>query len=439
MTDISTKEVVTHDYRALNRGVDEVANRSTLASRLLSAQIFLEQAKGWLLFALVIGLLAILIGIGIYIARGKLDISHDSARETIKYIKVPDESKSQIVERTIVVEKPVYKPINIPNKTGVTTTFTIFRSANDVLGKGIRVITGLKFANSDEAFPYLQYCYAAKSNKDGVGSRINLSKKTNSQPIENENITQKKAESLGLELSSAEGLRTSCNFMMSEKPDSDVGSGKKGISSPQPTEPKVSISSGTAFAINNNGYLVTNAHVVDDCNQYAFVYQKKPWYLKLINLDQKLDLAVLKTKTVTPKDYLKFSETVETGQDILAFGYPLSSQLSKELKITDGIISSLAGIKNDPTRIQITAPLQPGNSGGPLVNTTGAVVGVNVSGLRGKNYQNINFSVKKDFVLKFLSKNNIKFSIDKGTNQNKKTDLVKRMRKSVFPIYCIKK
>jgi len=143
MTDNLIKEVVTHDYRALNRGVDEVANRSTLASRLLSAQIFLEQAKGWFIFALVIGVLAILIGIGIYIARGSLDISHDSARETIKYIKVPDASKSQVIERTIVVEKPVYKPINLPNKTGVATSFTIFRSVRGLLGKKIDVITGL--------------------------------------------------------------------------------------------------------------------------------------------------------------------------------------------------------------------------------------------------------------------------------------------------------
>jgi len=226
--------------------------------------------------------------------------------------------------------------------------------------------------------------------------------------------------------------------MLSGSLDKEKGPGKKEISPPQPKEPKISMSSGTAFMINKNGFLVTNAHVVDDCKSYAFTYQNKPRYLKLISLDQKLDLAVLKSKSIRPKEYLKFSETLETGQDILAFGYPLSSELSKELKITDGIISSLAGINNNPTRIQITAALQPGNSGGPLANTTGAVVGVNVSGLRGKDYQNINFAVKKDYVLRFLGKNNISFSIDKGTDVKKNTDIVKRMRKSVFQIFCIK-
>ena len=78
--------------------------------------------------------------------------------------------------------------------------------------------------------------------------------------------------------------------------------------------------------------------------------------------------------------------------------------LSKEIKVTDGIVSSLAGLKNDPSRIQITAPLQPGNSGGPVVDERGAVVGVSVSGMVGQKIQNVNFAIKKDSVLGYLSK-----------------------------------
>jgi len=83
---------------------------------------------------------------------------------------------------------------------------------------------------------------------------------------------------------------------------------------------------------------------------------------------------------------------------------PLLRTLSKEIKVTDGIVSSLAGLKNDPSRIQITAPLQPGNSGGPVVDERGAVVGVSVSGMLGQKIQNVNFAIKKDSVLGYLSK-----------------------------------
>ena len=83
-------EVVVNDYSALNRGVNEVAERATLATRLLAAQVWLENVKILFWAALVLGLLLILVGIAIFIARGDLDLSWGGTKETIRYIKVPD-------------------------------------------------------------------------------------------------------------------------------------------------------------------------------------------------------------------------------------------------------------------------------------------------------------------------------------------------------------
>ena len=439
MTDKPDKEVVTNDYRALNKGVEEVANRSTLSTKLLSAKIFLTQTKGWFFAALVIGILAILIGIGVFIARGKLEILHDGGKEIIKYIKVPDATKSRVIEKTIVIKKPIYKYPNVPKKSGVMTSYTVFRTAKDVINGNIDVVTGLKFKNSEEEFPNYQYCYATTGmDAAQISKRVNLAEKIKFEPIKFSNISEVQAASLGLELSLAENLKSFCNFLTSGEPKKGSKFKKEKSVPSRPQDPNVSVSAGSAFTVNAEGFLITNAHVVNGCKDYAYIHQKKLRYLKFISSDQELDLAVLKAQDSLPKTYLKFSEIVETGQDVFAFGYPLSSKLSKELKITDGIISSLSGLKNNPTRIQITAPLQPGNSGGPLVDITGAVVGVNVSVLRGDQYQNINFSVKKDYVLKFLSRNDVKFFVEQKSNEQKKTDLVKIMKESVFPIFCIK-
>jgi S1-C subfamily serine protease len=113
--------------------------------------------------------------------------------------------------------------------------------------------------------------------------------------------------------------------------------------------------------------------------------------------------------------------------------------LSEEIKVTDGIISSLAGIKNDQTRMQITNALQPGGSGGPLTNVSGLVVGVNASVLRGEQYQNINFSVKREQVLQFPANNKIEFSVEGPCTEKKGTDIVRDMKKIVFSIYCASK
>ena len=432
--DTETFEV--NDYSALNRGVNEVSARASIATRLLHVKLFIEQARAFFLWALVLGLLLVLMGIAIFIGRGNLDMTFGGTTEKIRYIKVPDPEKSQVIEKTIIVEKPVIRPINTPETSGVSVSFTIFRTVDNPNGLDLSVTTGLNYKNSDARFPTDQYCYADTESKNlGVFNRVYLASKNDTDSIKIEKINNNQAQDLGVLNEPANKLHAHCLF--------DTDGREPGQSNTDEKEntkipPKVSSSTGTGFAINSKGVFLTNAHVVDDCSVQGLIYDGKPQHLQLIDKDDKLDLAILKSTKIKVKKSLKFAESLKTGQDILAFGYPLQGELSRELKVTSGIVSSLAGMKDDRSRIQITAAIQPGNSGGPVVDNKGLVVGIAVSGLKGELIENVNFAIKKDYVLKYLSKNGVNFEIASDASPQKNTEIVDQLKQVVLPVFCLK-
>jgi len=130
-------------------------------------------------------------------------------------------------------------------------------------------------------------------------------------------------------------------------------------------------SSGTAFFINNKGYLLTNNHVVEGCSLSKITYKNKDYETKLIAKDQTLDLALLKAE-IKPKSYFAFAkDEAKKLNKVYVAGYPLGKGLSDDLKISSGIISSLKGFKDNSNEIQIDAPINPGNSGGQIINENG--------------------------------------------------------------------
>ena len=145
--------------------------------------------------------------------------------------------------------------------------------------------------------------------------------------------------------------------------------------------------------------------------------------IELISVNRKIDLALLRSeKTKNPFLYLRQSE-IKQGEDIVVIGYPFGKEISSEAKITKGIISSLIGIGNDKTKIQIDAAIQPGNSGGPTIGMDGKVVGVTVASANimmfletaGTIPQNMNFSVKPKYVLDIMRTNGIEIPV---SNEN---------------------
>ncbi len=151
---------------------------------------------------------------------------------------------------------------------------------------------------------------------------------------------------------------------------------------------------GTGFYINSEGWLLTNQHVVKDAKEVDVrgadgVIRKA----SVVKTDVAGDVAVLKTKESAAKWLPLMTNEGTMGAAVFTVGFPNADVQGVEPKFTDGRISSLSGIRDDPDHYQITVPAQPGNSGGPLVDVkTGAVVGIVAAVLRGR--ENVTYAIK---------------------------------------------
>lgn len=174
---------------------------------------------------------------------------------------------------------------------------------------------------------------------------------------------------------------------------------------------------GTGFFVSTDGYLVTNFHVVADRTDLAIRDIKGKFYrAAVVASDKKNDLALLRVLGKFPALRIAQSDSVLKAQRVLTVGYPQISLQGNESKVTDGIISSFSGLRNDDDWFQISVPIQSGNSGGPLVTESGAVVGVVVATVNvakfysntGSLPQNVNFAIKSKILLRFLEEQQIK-------------------------------
>ena len=150
------------------------------------------------------------------------------------------------------------------------------------------------------------------------------------------------------------------------------------------------------------------------------MYNNKEVDAQIIAKDSFLDLALLKVN-VNNDSFIQIAEKPPSKlQRIIAAGYPFGKYLSDDIKFTSGIVSSLKGIGDDSTRLQIDAALNPGSSGGPIVDEqTGELVAVAVSGLRKDKTESVNFGIKSSSLKSFLDSNQINTSLTKQKFNNK--------------------
>jgi S1-C subfamily serine protease len=178
-------------------------------------------------------------------------------------------------------------------------------------------------------------------------------------------------------------------------------------------------STGSGFFINETGHVVTNQHVIEQCVAITVGVGGKLITSNTLMVDKKRDIAVLDTH-LHAEHYAIFNETLvgeRLGEHILTLGYPLHGVLSTSVNLTTGNISSLLGVKDDENVYQITAPIQAGNSGGPVINQKGLVAGVvqsklnalELSAQMGDLAQNVNFAIKSNQIKDFLGSNKIKY------------------------------
>lgn len=168
-------------------------------------------------------------------------------------------------------------------------------------------------------------------------------------------------------------------------------------------------SSGTGFAISPNGYIVTNHHVVEGASKISVRGVKgnfsRVYNAKVIVEDKNNDLAIIKiddqnfTSLGIPP-YKVNSNLIDVGNSVYALGYPLRATMGDEVKLTNGIISSKTGFQGDITTYQITVPVQPGNSGGPLFDSNGNIIGI----INAKHIgaENASYAIKTSYLMNLI-------------------------------------
>jgi S1-C subfamily serine protease len=193
--------------------------------------------------------------------------------------------------------------------------------------------------------------------------------------------------------------------------------------------------SGSAFFINSKGSIVTNNHVVEVCSgNIKIIHNKKEITASIIAKDEKLDLAVL-SSNIKPQQFIKLSKkSGEKLDKVVTAGYPLGYRISDELKFTSGIVSATKGWKDNINEFQIDAALNPGNSGGPVVNDAGNLFGVAVAGLVDR--QNLNFAIKSKAVKDFLDVNKVSYSTATVEFDMDNKKRLKLLEDSTVFIYC---
>lgn len=207
---------------------------------------------------------------------------------------------------------------------------------------------------------------------------------------------------------------------------------------------KKSQSSGSGFLIGSNGTIVTNHHVIDGCESLRIHTQHFEYNARIVASDESNDLAVVQAEAPVKLELLTIrSSPAKLAEPVAALGYPLPGVLSPSVGASTGTISSLSGIRGDTRFIQINAPIQPGNSGGPLIDEHGAVIGVIVSKLNalyvarvtGDIPQNVNFAIGIRPLQTFLEARGIPYTVEEGLGENLST-AAERATSATVQVIC---
>lgn len=351
------------------------------------------------------------------------------------YIKVPDPTLSQIIEKPIYIEKIIKVPIQITKREGVAQSFTFFNTK--VVDKnGIDSVTvGARYESVNSLYPESQWCYARSRNKQtkNTSQQLDLAKKEGLGRVQYKTIIHQDAKVFGVGLEALKNAKKYCEFFPDKPP---IESENSPNIKPFPGKPPVSGGkSGTGFYINSNGYLLTNHHVISGCSAVWVSNNERDIPAVVVKSNKSLDIAVIKANKNNTV-FAKFSDNIRTGEDVMALGFPLTDKLGNDIKATKGNISALSGIKSNKNYLQFTAPIQSGNSGGPLLNEGGFVVGINTSKLVGQDYQNINFAINGNSAQAFLGKNSIKFEYSKYEKPLKSADLADKGKQFTVRVLC---
>jgi TPR repeat protein len=212
-----------------------------------------------------------------------------------------------------------------------------------------------------------------------------------------------------------------------------------------PQKPSSETFSGTAFFVSRNGNVLTNAHVVEGCRQISVNKEGQSGAAKILARDERNDLALLATD-LHPTQTINWRLQARQGEDIVVYGFPLTGVLASGGNVAVGNVTALAGLADDSRFLQISAPVQPGNSGGPLLDRNGTVVGVVVAKLNaleiasatGDIPQNVNFAIKASVAAAFLDAQRVAHPEGGGAGALSTPDIAERAKAFTVQVICVR-
>jgi hypothetical protein len=216
---------------------------------------------------------------------------------------------------------------------------------------------------------------------------------------------------------------------------------------------------GTGFAVTFDGVVITNHHVISECDSAIRArIEGSPEYYYVATVaarDASRDLAALKLQRrvgqgaqgpirAIPRAIFRKGPAVQQGEKAITYGFPLRGLLATSGNLTLGYVSALSGLGDDRNYIQITTPVQQGNSGGPLYDGSGHVIGVVVAKLNalrvmlatGDVPQNVNFAVELSAVRRFLQQNRLQVAEEESINELPVPEIAQKSKLSTYAIEC---
>jgi S1-C subfamily serine protease len=172
----------------------------------------------------------------------------------------------------------------------------------------------------------------------------------------------------------------------------------------------VAAASGTGFFVSKSGHIISNHHVIEGCDTTKLTFKGKEVVADVLAVDKMNDLAILKANLIPNQVYSVATEDAGLLEDIIIAGYPLGKKVSAAIKTSKGSVTALAGYGDNYSEFQTDAALNQGNSGGPIMNQKGNVIGVAVANYGKKaGVESFNFGIKSSTLKTFASANGLTF------------------------------
>ena len=195
-----------------------------------------------------------------------------------------------------------------------------------------------------------------------------------------------------------------------EKPKKKKPTPKKSQPKKKKPEELIPAASGTGFFVSMQGDIITNFHVIEGCDAVKVSYSGDEIKAKTLAVDKINDLAIIKTNIRPRAIYPVASNDAGLLQDVIIAGYPLGKKVSAAIKTSKGSVTALAGYGDNYSEFQTDAALNQGNSGGPIMNQKGNVVGVAVANYGKKSgVESFNFGIKSSTHKTFANSNGLRF------------------------------